>query len=246
MDASRIAVVPIVAAAMFWVTGSASADPPPTQQITTVAVGSKGQAVNGYQETPPEGNVPVVNDCSVAVGGGRQRLRVLAQRGRRRHLLAVDAGITVVRGQSMGPTSAPGRLPRSAPAGAAHGFTRTVCARARRRHPLSAAQRRSVGRPRRRVRRCLRVQELRRQPRGAVLAERAVLHRPLGTGVEGQGRSTGRARRPLSAAPGALGSERVVRRGSDTGLERPAESASPRVAAPGVRLSCLPFELRIS
>ncbi len=62
VDVSRIAVLPIVATAMFWVTGPASADPPPTQQITTVAVGSKGQAVNGYQETPPDGNV-VVSGC---------------------------------------------------------------------------------------------------------------------------------------------------------------------------------------
>ena len=63
MDVSRIVLLPIVATAMVWVTGPATAEPPPTQQITTVAVGSKGQAVNGYQETPPEGSVPVVN-CS--------------------------------------------------------------------------------------------------------------------------------------------------------------------------------------
>jgi hypothetical protein len=63
MDVSRIAVPPLAAIAIVWVSGPASADPPPTQQITTVAVGSEGQAVNGYQETPPEGSVPVVN-CS--------------------------------------------------------------------------------------------------------------------------------------------------------------------------------------
>lgn len=63
MDVSRIAVLPIVATAMFWGSGPARADPPPTQQITTVAVGSQGQAVNGYQETPPDGNVVVVSGC---------------------------------------------------------------------------------------------------------------------------------------------------------------------------------------
>ncbi|GBG39095.1 hypothetical protein [Mycobacterium montefiorense] len=64
MDASRVAVLPVAAAALFWVTEPATADPPPTQQITTVAVGSKGQAVNGYQETRPEGNVPFVSGCT--------------------------------------------------------------------------------------------------------------------------------------------------------------------------------------
>jgi hypothetical protein len=49
MDALRVVVVPI---AVLAVTGSpgaavATADPPPTQQITTIAVGSKGQAING-------------------------------------------------------------------------------------------------------------------------------------------------------------------------------------------------------
>ncbi|HEV7360710.1 MAG TPA: hypothetical protein VGN92_06410 [Mycobacterium sp.] len=63
MDASRVAVVPVAVMAMFGFAGSASADPAPTQQITTVAVGSQGQAVNGFHETPPEGNVAVVNDC---------------------------------------------------------------------------------------------------------------------------------------------------------------------------------------
>jgi hypothetical protein len=66
MDALRVAVIPIAvtALAVFPGPGSASADPPPTQAITTIAVGSQGQAVNGYRETPPEGNVAVVNDCS--------------------------------------------------------------------------------------------------------------------------------------------------------------------------------------
>jgi hypothetical protein len=32
--------------------------------ITTIAVGSKGQAVNGYKEAPPDGNVAVVSDCT--------------------------------------------------------------------------------------------------------------------------------------------------------------------------------------
>lgn len=44
--------------------GSAAADPPPTQVITAVAVGPNGQPVNGYQELPPDGNLPAVNDCT--------------------------------------------------------------------------------------------------------------------------------------------------------------------------------------
>lgn len=53
-------------AATVFPAAPASADPPPTQVITTIAVGSKGQAVNGYRETPPDGNVAVVTDCSTA------------------------------------------------------------------------------------------------------------------------------------------------------------------------------------
>ena len=65
MDALRVVVVPTVVIAVIVSPGAAaSADPPPTQVITTIAVGSQGQAVNGYQEAPPEGNVAVVNDCS--------------------------------------------------------------------------------------------------------------------------------------------------------------------------------------
>ncbi|WAC93894.1 hypothetical protein [Mycobacterium sp. Aquia_213] len=65
MDASRVAVLPVAVMVMFGFPGSASADPPPTQQITTVAVGSKGQAVNGFHETPPQGNV-VVEGCTAS------------------------------------------------------------------------------------------------------------------------------------------------------------------------------------
>src|ERR1700730_9548105 len=66
MDALPVVLVPI---AVLTLTVSPSAPcggahPPPTQVITTMAVGSKGQAINGYRETPPEGNVAVVNDCS--------------------------------------------------------------------------------------------------------------------------------------------------------------------------------------
>jgi len=66
MDALRLVAVPIAVIAMTVSpgAGAASADPPPTQVITTIAVGSKGQAVNGYHEAPPQGNVAVVNDCS--------------------------------------------------------------------------------------------------------------------------------------------------------------------------------------
>lgn len=68
MDALRVVAAPIAVLALtsFPTPGPASADPPPTQVITTIAVGSQGQAVNGYHETPPDGAVPVVNDCSTA------------------------------------------------------------------------------------------------------------------------------------------------------------------------------------
>jgi hypothetical protein len=65
VDVSRIAVLPIVATAMCWGSGPTGADPPATQQITTVAVGSQGQAVNGYHETPPDGDV-VVSGCETS------------------------------------------------------------------------------------------------------------------------------------------------------------------------------------
>jgi hypothetical protein len=44
--------------------GSARADPPPTQVITTVAVGPNGQPINGHEEAPSLGNVTIVNECT--------------------------------------------------------------------------------------------------------------------------------------------------------------------------------------
>jgi hypothetical protein len=66
VDALRIVVVSIavMAIATFSEAGSAVADPPPTQVITTVAVGPNGQPINGYQEAPPPGNLTAVNDCT--------------------------------------------------------------------------------------------------------------------------------------------------------------------------------------
>ncbi|BBZ69794.1 hypothetical protein [Mycobacterium paraseoulense] len=63
---SQIVVVPVAVLTMAALSlpGSAAADPPPTQQITVVAVGPSGQPINGYKETPPEGNVYAVSDCS--------------------------------------------------------------------------------------------------------------------------------------------------------------------------------------
>jgi len=37
---------------------------PPTQVITAVPVGPDGKPTNGYQETPPQGQVPAVDDCT--------------------------------------------------------------------------------------------------------------------------------------------------------------------------------------
>jgi hypothetical protein len=66
VDALRVAMVSItsMAIAVFSAAGPANADPPPTQVITTVAVGPGGQPINGYQEAPAQGNVFEVNDCS--------------------------------------------------------------------------------------------------------------------------------------------------------------------------------------
>ncbi|OBH35835.1 hypothetical protein A5692_11235 [Mycobacterium sp. E342] len=58
--------VAVVALTVSAQPGVAIADPPPTQVITTVAVGPAGQPINGYKESPPEGNVVVVDDCSTA------------------------------------------------------------------------------------------------------------------------------------------------------------------------------------
>ena len=62
--ASRIVIVPIAALATWCTPVPASADPPPTQAITTVAVGPAGQPINGYREAPSNGNVTAVSDCT--------------------------------------------------------------------------------------------------------------------------------------------------------------------------------------
>ncbi|HTX97516.1 MAG TPA: hypothetical protein VME67_23400 [Mycobacterium sp.] len=63
---ARVVLVPI--AVLTWTVSSqaglAGADPPPTQVITTVAVGPSGQPINGYQESAPQGNVVAVNECT--------------------------------------------------------------------------------------------------------------------------------------------------------------------------------------
>jgi hypothetical protein len=66
VDALRVAMVSITSMAMavFSTAGPASADPPLTQVITTVAVGPNGQPIDGYQEAPTQGNVVEVNDCT--------------------------------------------------------------------------------------------------------------------------------------------------------------------------------------
>lgn len=62
---SRLLVVPalVLVPAVCWA-GFAAADPPPTQSITTVAVGPNGQPINGYREAPSAGNVTSVTDCT--------------------------------------------------------------------------------------------------------------------------------------------------------------------------------------
>ena len=63
---SRIALIPIaMLLAGLSPSVTANADPPPTQQITVMAIGPSGEPINGYTETPPEGNVVTV-ECSEA------------------------------------------------------------------------------------------------------------------------------------------------------------------------------------
>ncbi|OBI24140.1 hypothetical protein [Mycobacterium sp. E2238] len=66
---SRIVVVPVAAltvltAAALSLPGTAAADPPPTQQITVVAVGPDGQPMNGYHVASGPGNVGQASECS--------------------------------------------------------------------------------------------------------------------------------------------------------------------------------------
>jgi hypothetical protein len=63
---SRVVLVPLAATAIaaFSATGPATADPPPTQVVITVAVGADGQPINGYREAPSQGNVAAVTDCA--------------------------------------------------------------------------------------------------------------------------------------------------------------------------------------
>lgn len=60
---SRIALVTIALTAAGSSLPVAAADLPPTQQITVMAVGPGGEPINGYTETPPQGNVVTV-ECS--------------------------------------------------------------------------------------------------------------------------------------------------------------------------------------
>lgn len=63
---SRMALVPIavMTSTVFAVTGPAIAEPPPTQVITTMAIGPGGQPMNGYREAPAQSNVTVVDQCT--------------------------------------------------------------------------------------------------------------------------------------------------------------------------------------
>lgn len=55
----RVAMVSITSMAVTVLSpaGPANADPPPTQAITTVALGPNGQPINGYHESPTQGQV---------------------------------------------------------------------------------------------------------------------------------------------------------------------------------------------
>lgn len=62
---SRVVLVPVAALTMAALSlpGSAVADPPPTEVITVMAVGPADQPINGYQESPAEGNAFTVSNC---------------------------------------------------------------------------------------------------------------------------------------------------------------------------------------
>jgi hypothetical protein len=60
----RMVVVAVFSTALLSVPGSAVAEPPPTQVINAVPVGPNGLPINGYQETPPDGNITDVADCT--------------------------------------------------------------------------------------------------------------------------------------------------------------------------------------
>ena len=233
MDALRLVVVPIavIAVTVSPGTGAASADPPPTQVITTIAVGSKGQAVNGYQETPPDGNVPVVNDCSTpspsavaanvyacspsAAGAATcwpstpgSLLCVDNPWDERLHRVAYHGQLPPVQ-----PTASPEPFALELDDGT-HCLLRNGGSWGGRDDGYVGAYGcgNSGANPA-----VLSLAEPRRWQR----------HRPLGAGVDGQSRSAGRTGRPLSAATDPRRNERVVRRRSDSGqLERPAGFAS--------------------
>lgn len=54
----------VLAVALAMTAAIARADPPPTQVITAVAVGPDGAPINGWQESPAQGDVTAVGDCS--------------------------------------------------------------------------------------------------------------------------------------------------------------------------------------
>ncbi len=60
------AAVAAVTVAVCSPVGSALADPPPTQVITTVAVNPGGEPTNGYREAPSRGAVATVDQCTTA------------------------------------------------------------------------------------------------------------------------------------------------------------------------------------
>jgi hypothetical protein len=59
-----IAVLAVLTAAALPPAVPAAADPPPTQQITVMAVGPNGEAINGYKVATGPGNVGQAGDCT--------------------------------------------------------------------------------------------------------------------------------------------------------------------------------------
>ena len=218
VDMLRVAMASItsMATAVFSAGGAASADPAPTQVITTVAVGPNGQPINGYQEAPTQGNVFEVSDCTTpsqsavadniyycspsAAGAGTcwpstpgSLLCADNPWDKSLHRVTYDDSLPPVQA-----TATPDPIALALDDGT-HCLLRNGGAWGGRDDSYVGGL--LVRRPQ---------DELRGpMPSGPGCRNQ---HRSLGAGLDGQGRSTGQPDQPLSAASDPRGDERVVRR----------------------------------
>jgi hypothetical protein len=218
---SRVALAPmaVITMAVFSLAGSAAADPPPTQVITTVAVGPNGQPINGYQEAPSEGNVAAVDDCTTpspsavanniyscspsAASAGTcwpstpgSLLCVVNPWDKRLYRVTYGSPLPPVQ-----PTAIPEPFAMLLDDGT-HCLIRNGGSWGGRDDGYVGTLR-----------------QPRRKPGRPVAAQPGPrdLHRPLNAGVDGQARPTGHTDHPLPAAPDPRGDRRLVRRELNTG-----------------------------